>query len=342
MKKTPILLALIIILIFGFSACKKDNEDKKAKKIVLIGGVGGFDDQGYNQSALAGFNRALSDFNFEAETLDSHTAEDFTNNIQYCADQGFDLVITLGFEFAEPVKAAATAHPGMHFLIIDYQYPSIPPNVICANYSVDESSFPAGVLAAYWADKTDPASPQAGFVGGPDTAVSGQFSRGYINGMNYFNALYNKHVHYSGTFANSYSDSLEGADLAESLITYLSADVIFAFAGKTGNAALIKAKEYNIRGIGVDVDQYYTLPSVSDMLLTSCLKKVDNTVYEVISKFMNGEFAGGSTLVNNLGNNGVGLAPYHDYETQLPEDIKSLITQVMADIKSGALSTGVK
>lgn len=340
MRKTTILLILLSLLIFEISGCKK--EEKKLKRIALISGLGGFNDNSFNQSSMDGFLRAKTDFTFSAATKESFTLQQLTDNLQYFASQDFDLIIAMGYNFADPVLKAAVANPGIDYLIIDFIYPSIPPNVQCAIYAVDQSSFPAGVLAAYWADLKDSMNPVAGFVAGPDSTISGLFATGYLHGIAYYNTKYDKHVDYAGWYASSYTDTVQGALLAEQLINNNGADIIYQFAGMTGNGSLTKAKQSGKWGIGVDVDQYYSLPAVKDILLTSCMKKIDNTVYDVISGYVNGKFAGGTGFINNLSNKGVGLAPYHDYETQIPDSIKSLIRKVMDDIKNGTLSTGVK
>ncbi|MHC1708144.1 MAG: BMP family ABC transporter substrate-binding protein [Bacteroidales bacterium] len=339
-KKNLLYFIFIFLILVSFQSCKKD--EKKVYKIGLISGLGGFEDHSFNQSAINGFTRAYQDFNLITETKESLTMEDLSANIKYFGDRGFDLVITLGFYLAEPVQTGAATYPDMDFLIIDYVYPSIPDNVICATYAVDEASFPIGVLAAYWSWAKDPMHPVAGFIAGPDTNIMKPFAAAYINGIKYFNDHYHTDVDYAGYYASSFSDSVQGAQLAESIIANNSVDVIYPFAGKTGNGSLAKVKEKGKWAIGVDVDQYYSMPQVKDILLTSGLKKIDNTVYDIISKYINGTFEGGKSFLYNLDNDGVGLAPYHDYETQIPDSIKVLITDVMQGIKEGSISTGVK
>ena len=44
----------------------------------------------------------------------------------------------------------------------------------------------------------------------------------------------------------------------------------------------------------------------------------------------------------NLGNGGIGLAPYHDWESKIPQAVKDKVKQAAEDLKSGKLQTGYK
>jgi basic membrane protein A len=44
--------------------------------------------------------------------------------------------------------------------------------------------------------------------------------------------------------------------------------------------------------------------------------------------------------VGTLENGGVGLAPFHDYEDQIPDELKQEIDAIIEGIKSGEISTG--
>jgi basic membrane protein A len=339
MKLRLTIILLLVLQLCFHTSCKK--EEKKVFKIGLISGLGGFNDNSFNESALTGFTRARQDFPIITETRESYTLDEINSNIRYFGDNGYDLVITMGYNFGEAVLSASKTYPETDFLITDYLYTEIPSNVICATYSIDQASFPAGVLAAYWAWLKDPVKPVAGFVAGPDSAVMNPFSIAYINGIEYFNTQFSKNVGHTGYYATAYTDPEQGALLADDLIRNKSVDVIYPFAGGTGNGSLLKAKELGKWAIGVDVDQYYSLPGVKEILLTSCLKKIDNTVYDVISRYINNEFPGGSALNYTLLNDGVGLAPYHDYDSLVPDSIKTFIDKVIQDIKAGTLPTGV-
>jgi len=142
-----------------------------------------------------------------------------------------------------------------------------------------------------------------------------------------------------GEYAGTFEDPQKGRALAERLIAD-GVTVIFAAAGKTGAGTLAAVKEKGKWGIGVDTDQYFTLPDVKDCLLTSCLKKMDNAVYALVQDVLTGRFRGGGVMTGSLANGQVGLAPYHSLKKQIPERTKQDLFDLQQDIKGNRLTTG--
>ncbi len=338
------LLAISLFLIAVLISCKKNNDDTPppppASKVGLVSGVGGFDDRGFNHLALLGLQRADNDLNVDVKSLESFDTAQIRQNINYFVLNGYNLIITLGYDAAAPTLQAATSNPNIKFALLDYSSPSTPSNMICFVFKVDQSAFICGFLAAYWAMVKDPGNPVAGWIGGPDIPEIENFKTGYTGGIQYFNNFYHKSVGVNGFFATSFSDTLQGAILADSLIN-TGVKVIFPFAGKTGNGALYKLQDHGFWGIGVDIDQYVSIPQVSSVLLTSCLKKLDNTVYNVIYYHTSSGFGSQKVYYGNLATFDVDIAAYHDYEASIPDSIKNNITSIRAGIIDGTIHTGV-
>ncbi|MCX6278041.1 MAG: BMP family ABC transporter substrate-binding protein [Bacteroidetes bacterium] len=342
MKKNSFVSSCIILaLAFILSSCLKNSnpEPQLVMKIGLVSGLGGFSDAGFNQNILAGFQRAARDFPMACQSYECKTAADYSSGINYFLSNRFDLIITVSFGAAQATIDAAAANPGTDFMIIDYSMASPPPNLLCAVFDVDQSSFPCGFLAAYWVYRQNSSNPVTGFVGGADIPEIRQFTVSYTNGVTYFNNLYKKNVKTIGAFATSFSDTLQGARLADSLLKK-NASVIFACAGKTGNGALYKVKEAGKWAIGVDVDQFYSIPAVGPVLLTSCMKALDVMVYNTMNGYYNFYFPGGKVMHGNLSNGGVSIAPFHNFEALIPDSIKSAMDGISSGIKNGTIKTG--
>ncbi|HTP10831.1 MAG TPA: BMP family ABC transporter substrate-binding protein, partial [Anaerolineae bacterium] len=109
--------------------------------------------------------------------------------------------------------------------------------------------------------------------------------------------------------------------------------------GNTGNGGLLAAKEKGLAAIGVDVDQYNTYPEVKDALVTSAMKNVDAAVLSYLGAVSNKTDKAG-VLTANLQNNGVGLAPYHDWDSKVPDSVKAKVQEATDGLKSGSLKTG--
>ena len=72
----------------------------------------------------------------------------------------------------------------------------------------------------------------------------------------------------------------------------------------------------NVYAIGVDADQCVSVPDACPVLLTSVQKNMDVAVFDTIKSVMDGTFKGGTNYVGTLANNGVSIAPFHDYGQQ--------------------------
>ncbi|NNF56470.1 MAG: BMP family ABC transporter substrate-binding protein, partial [Acidimicrobiales bacterium] len=105
--------------------------------------------------------------------------------------------------------------------------------------------------------------------------------------------------------------------------------------GATGNGALTEvAKEDGAYCIGVDTDQWETVPEAQPCLITSAMKLIDTGVTELVAQAADGTIEPG----NFIGD--VGLASYHDFESDVPDDVKSTVDEITADLLSGSLETG--
>jgi basic membrane protein A len=190
-----------------------------------------------------------------------------------------------------------------------------------------------------WADLKDPADPQVGYVGGMQIPAVEQFIVGYENGARFFNESKGKAVQVKGGYVGDFISPEKGKELGHSLIDE-GVDVILVVGGESGNGALAAAKERGKWGVGVDMDQYYTLPNERDILLTSAMKRGDTAVQEAVKALVLDKFGGGETWVLRLEFDGVGLAPYHDFEDQIPGSIKEEVDMIKQGIIDGTIKTG--
>ena len=117
------------------------------------------------------------------------------------------------------------------------------------------------------------------------------------------------------------------------------ADVIFQIAGLTGQGALEAAcAPPNVHGIGVDVDQALSIPTVAKCLVTSAEKKLKDTVTTVVKSVADGSFKAGTVIYNAASvPPAIGLSPYHDQAALITPDIQAKIDKAFADMASGAL-----
>jgi basic membrane protein A len=308
-------------------------------KVGMVSDVGGIDDASFNENTWAGLVRAQEELGVQSQFIESQAQADYEKNITEFAEQGYDLIFTVGFLLNDATAKMAPLYPDALFAGIDQWYDPPIPNATAVTFAVDEAAFPIGYLAAGWAVLKDPADPQIGYVGGMQIPPVEQFIVAYEAGAAYYNQQKGTSVQVKGVYVGDFEAPDQGKIQGNSLIDE-GVDVIFGVGGKTGNGGLAAAKERGKWGVGVDVDQYFTLPNEKDILITSCMKRLDNAVFNVTEATLNGEFPGGGTYVGTLTNGGVGLAPYHDFENEVPDELKQEVAAIQEGIIDGTIPTG--
>ncbi len=342
MKKYLYLL-IVVTLVAGVALVAVDKpyqaNAQEPFKVGMVSDVGGIDDRSFNENTWAGLERAAEELGVEANFLESQAQADYENNITEFAEQGYDMIITVGFLLGDATYKMAEVYPEIMFAIVDYASTPDLPNLQGILFNVDEASFPIGYLAAAMADVEDPDDPKVGYIGGMQIPPVEQFIYAYEAGVNYYNEKYDKSVEFTGVYVGDFEAPDEGKVQGNSLIDE-GVDIIMGVGGKTGNGGLAAAKERGKLGIGVDVDQYYTLPNEKDILVSSTVKRLDNAVFGVIQSALEGQFAGGTDYIATLENGGVGLAPFHDFEDKVLDNIKADLEEIQAMIIAGEIDTG--
>ena len=340
-KQSPFLLLIFFVAAIVYYSCKKEdnkNPEQKIKVAVLAEGFT-FDDLSFLQSCKTGIEKAKNDFSLEVFYDLDTASSNYQERINLFCDLNFDLIIAIGFMWDDAVINAANSYPEARFIYVDAELSTPANNVVSIIFDVDEASFPIGFLAAWWADFIDNADPKLGFVGAMYIPQIRQFTESFNYGAYRYNQKYAKNVDAIGDYACDFFNPEIGKHIADSLIN-IGADVIFGVGSETGNGALLKAKELGKAGVGVDVDQYYSFPEVSDILLSCAMKRLDNALYAVIKSFVENDFDGGGIYTGKLSNEGVAMAPYHDYENQIPDSIKQEIESIKNGIIDGSIDTG--
>ncbi len=347
-RKLFVILTLVLALAMVLSACAGTAGTGK-KKIGLVTDTGGVNDKSFNQSAWAGVQKAAKEFGWDAKFIESKQPTDYEKNIDQFATEKYDVIITVGFLMGDATAAKAVQYPNVKFAIIDNAYfptKGAKPcddtkkdcysdgglkNVTSLMFQEDEVGFLAGVVAAGMSKTGTICS-----VSGMEIPPVVRFVVGYQNGAQWMKAG----TKALNVYIPSFVDPAKGKETGQSMIGQ-GCDVVFGVGGNTGNGGLLAAKEKGLMAIGVDVDQYLTYPEVKDALLTSAAKNVDAAVYEYL-KAVNGKTDKAGIFTANLKNSGVGLAPYHDWESKIPQTVKDKVKAATDGLKGGSIATGYK
>lgn len=307
----------------------------KKLKVGMVTDIGKLGDKSFNDSAWKGVQDGAKAIGGESRVIETTDPNDYEKNINQFVNEKFDVIVTVGFGLGEATIAAAQKNTGITFIGVDQLQEKPLPNLTALVFDEDKAGFLAGALAASYSK-----SGKLGAVLGTDAVPPvWRFGEGYRAGAKHIKAditvqtVYHSDVGFDKTF----DDPEWGKATALSMIDQ-GVDVVFGAGGRTGNGALFAAadrKDKGVVAIGVDADQYNTVPEAKAVLLTSATKIIDEGVTGLIKQASDGSLKGG----NSTGK--VGLAPYHDFDSKIPAETKTKIEDLRKQLESGALKTGV-
>lgn len=333
--KPLLALAICTFALFGATA-------SEAFTACQVTDTGGIDDNSFNQTAWKGVLDAKEALGVEGRFLESQAETDYDANINSLIGGDCDIIFTIGFLLGDATEKAARANPEQPFSIVDFAYDPAIPNVLGQVYATDEAAFLAGYLAAGMTE-----TKILGTFGGINIPPVTIFMDGFVRGANHWNAEKNDSVMVlgwnldtrEGLFTNNFDNLDDGRAFAQNLYDE-GADIVLPVAGPVGLGSATLADELGadrLKIIGVDADLYFTDSERQHVYLTSITKRMDATVAQVIETTMNNEFEGG-LLVGTLENGGVDIAPFHDMDGIVPDDLKSELKVLRAGIIDGTIS----
>jgi basic membrane protein A and related proteins len=301
----------------------------------LVLDVGGLGDQSFNDSAYAGLQRAKKEFDLgETETLESSGPTDYVDNLTQLADAGYNPVFAVGFLMTDAVNEIAPQYPDTNFAIVDSVVE--PQNAASLLFREHEGSYLAGVVAGLMTQEsteyTNPDDKVVGFLGGQESDLIGRFQAGYEAGVESVCPDCEVLVQYAGSTPEAFNDPARGKELSLQQINQ-GADIIYHASGATGAGLFEAAREQKIFAIGVDADQAKSFPEAP--ILTSVVKRVDNSVFQIIEQTREGNFPGGEVVEFGLDDKGISLAPFGRFDGDVPQNVKDEVEQAKQGIMDG-------
>ncbi len=358
MKKSLTILSTASALALVLAACGSAPEETDPTngggetsaeavdyKACLVSDAGGWDDKSFNQSAYEGLQDAVAEYGIEHNELESSTDSDYAPNVDNLVADGCNLIIGVGFLLAPAVAGGAEANTDVHFALIDARFsdsagePVEYDNARPLVFNTAEAAYLAGYAAA--------ATSQTGTVatfGGLQIPSVTIFMDGFVDGVAKHNEEKGTDVKVlgwdkksqNGQFTGNFDDQAKGTQVASQLIQQ-GADVIMPVAGPVGLGAAAAAKsDGNTLIIGVDSDWVQSASEYKDIIITSVTKGIANAVFDTIKEASAGNWTS-ENYVGTLENGGVDIAPFYDFESQLPEGLVEELEQLKKDIIDGTI-----
>lgn len=312
----------------------------------MVSDAGGFDDKSFNQLGFEGLNRAADELGVKPITVQSDSESDFAPNLTSLVDQNCTLIITVGFALASAAGESATANPDIEYVSIDdvvdndFDGKTDAENIKPIVFDTSQAAFLAGYAAASYST-----AKKVGTFGGMNFPTVSIFMDGFAQGVEYWNEQKGDTVQVlgwdraaqDGVFTGGFVANQDAINAAQSLVDQ-GVDVLLPVGGPIyqSAAAVIRDSGREIALLGVDADVYETDPTVADLLLTSIRKLIDVGVEDAVLSAGKGEFSN-EKFVGTLENEGVGLAPFHDFEGKVSPDLQGELDAITAGIIDGSI-----
>ncbi|MCZ7532314.1 MAG: BMP family ABC transporter substrate-binding protein [Acidimicrobiia bacterium] len=320
-----------------------------AVKTCLVTDLAGVDDQSFNASAWKGVQDAVAaGYATEDSTyLESADATDWQPNVDLFINQGCQHIVTVGFALGEVTAINAEANPDIIWTMVDNVLtdenfaPLALPNVRELVYQTDEAAFAAGYLAAGMT-QTDTLCT----YGGANFPTVSIFMDGFARGAEHYNEVKGTNVEVKGwdidaqdgLFTGSFTDMELARSTAQSLFDE-GCDMIIPVGGAINLPAgdVILESGIDAAMIGVDADAYFAMEAkYQPVWLTTVEKAIAPFVTLAVQEQVEGTWTAGS-FKGTLANDGVGLSPYHDWDSRVPDELKAEVDQLLQDIKDGVV-----
>jgi len=342
MKKTYVILSLLILASFMLAACAQATPTEAPEPAYIacqVSDTGGTDDKSFNQYAWLGMVNANDVHGVDIRFLESTGEADYEPNINAFIEEGCDMIFGVGFLLNDATTAAATANPDVSFVGIDHWSQDLT-NYLGSFYNIYEGTMLAGYLAA-GITETGIVGVYAGINIPPVTA----FSDGFYLGIQAYNEAHGTDVKLEGwdpvaqdgLFTGDFFDTDKGRTMTETLLD-AGADIIMPVAGPVGAGSLAVFEERDAGLlIGVDTDWSTFYPDQAQYVLASAMKRMDLVVFDSIAAGIAGTFEGGN-FTGTLENGRVGMDVGSEWIDKVPADLMAEINDLAAKIISGEVS----
>ncbi|MBH0131039.1 BMP family protein [Salinibacterium sp. NK8237] len=345
------LIATSALVLAGCASAPEETEAGSGEALdflpCMVSDSGGFDDKSFNQLGYEGIEKAADELGVEFNAVESTSDADYAPNIESLVAEGCDLIVTVGFNLSAATVEFALANPDINFAIVDdaadndFDGTVDAPNIKPILFDTAGAAFLAGYAAASYST-----TGVVGTYGGMNFPTVSIFMDGAAQGVEYYNSEKGTDVtvrgwdidDQDGTFIGSFAPGTDSRAAAQNLIDQ-GADVLLPVGGPIFQSAVeaIRDSGDDIALIGVDADLTETETAAADLFLTSILKQIGVAVEEVVTEASTGTLDT-TAYIGTLENGGVGIAPFHEFESKVDAGLEAELVTVKDGIISGDIA----
>ena len=298
--------------------------------------VGNLGDKSFSDSAEGGM-KILREEGWDAKTIevgDATKSDKWEDAILDVIDEGYHYVVA-GSTFTDILLKLAEEYPENQFVIYDDSLDEelIPENVAYILYAQNEGSYMVGQMAA--------GMTKSGVIAvnvGMDNPVIEDFVTGFVQGA----TDYNPDVKVVKGTVGSWTDPAKMKELCLSQARDQKADVFYQVAGGSGAGLFEACQELGTWAIGVDSDQYAYYkdsenPEIADVILTSMLKEVGNSLVAFFHSVEAGEAQWKKVTTLGLKEGAVGYVDNEYFQANVPQEVRDKMAATNDKILAGEM-----
>lgn len=324
-------LILLAMVGWAFTACRSSPDcfQEDVFCAALVTDTLGIEDHGINQNAWAGLQEAkINGLANQVEYIASVDSRDYSKNIAYFADRGYDLIFTSGISLDDETLQSADLYPDSVFVGLNQPFEESHPNLISVTFPEDQMGFAAGAVAA----RLTKTGIVAAVCETSGIDAMWRYCEGFRAGVNFVNKDIVAILNYreGGDRERLFIDEEWGYETGMDLIRR-GADVLFAAGGVTGQGALKAASESGIYAIGAERDQAAVLGDTGSGVVTSFYGETQFEVQEVMRRVLNGEKNG--TII--------GLVHFAQPSPVIPPSYTMELEALLTGFVNGEIATNI-
>lgn len=285
MKKLVVMglaMAMTAAMVNGVCTQPVQAADGEGLKVALLLS-GAANDQGWNQTAYEGAQKACEKYGYELAYTENLEVADISAAYADYASAGYDVVIGHGYEFGDPALEVAETYPDTKFICTEADASA--DNVASYVMACEQTAYVEGIIAASTSE-----SGKLGAIG----PIPGDSLVKIINGYEDGAKSVNPDIEVQTAWTNSFVDTQLAQEAAKAMIDN-DVDVIKHCANACGNGAMTAAVQAGIWCQGDSYDQSSLAP---DNILDSAIYNLDVVIDTALGSVADGSFEGD---VYNLG-----------------------------------------
>lgn len=338
MKKTAA-LALALTLALSLSACGNKQEGNKQEetkvKMALI-----TDTIGTEQFILQAYNAfmdASEKYGFDAVSIECSDTAEISEKARNACVEGYNLIIGVGWTYAEPLSELADEFTDIKFAVID----TVASNdkVKSVAFNTSDGAYVLGAMAA----AAFPEDELFGYIGNFQNQSNFEYRYGFEQGVRSLNPDAKFLVNYT----DSYSDTTVAYNLAMQQAAAGCQFIMGSVANSANQGIYTAALELAQKGTpiytsGLSVDQ---TTSDNPYIVGGLTKNTGVCTTAIIEEFLAGNFTGGSEILGFADDAfcvvGISFEANYRNEEIITDDVLAAGQKAGEDLRSGTVKLEV-